>query len=87
MSDEKIIDMYFQGYSIDYIAKCYHRYKNRNQKPVILDGIKLFPAKIYNLSNIWFASIKLQKSFIFIPNNLICNIAYATNANIVKINI
>lgn len=64
MSDEKIIDMYFQGYSIDYIAKCYHRYKNRNQKPVILDGIKLFPAKIYNLSDCKLYIYKLVYSYI-----------------------
>lgn len=48
MNDERIINMYKQGYTIDYITKIYHKYKNRNQKPVTINGITLFPAKIYN---------------------------------------
>lgn len=47
MNDETIINYYKKGYSIDYIAKIYHKYKNRNQKPITLNGTVLFPAKIY----------------------------------------
>ena len=45
--DETIIDMYKKGYSIDYITKRYHKYKNKNKKPVTIDGITLYPANIY----------------------------------------
>ena len=48
MNDERIINMYKQGYTIDYITKVYHKYKNRNQKPVTINGITLFPVKIYS---------------------------------------
>lgn len=45
--DETIIDMYKKGYSIDYITKRYYKYKNKNKKPVSIDGITLYPANIY----------------------------------------
>lgn len=51
MDDKRILNMYLNGYSIDYIARIYYKYKNRNQKSIILNGTKLFPAKIYTLSD------------------------------------
>lgn len=47
MTDNDIIQYYKKGHSIDYITKIYHKYKNRKQKPVKINGITLFPAKIY----------------------------------------
>lgn len=67
MNDNDIISYYKKGFSVDYITKIYHRYKNRNSKPVILDGIKLFPAKIYSKSD-----CRLYVSEV-IYNNLISN--------------
>ena len=29
MTDEMIIDYYKKGYTVDYISKAYHKYKNR----------------------------------------------------------
>ena len=49
MEDNRIIDMYKKGFTIDFIAKRYYKYKNKNSKPVVLDGITLFPAKIYGM--------------------------------------
>ena len=48
MTDDMILKMYNNGYSINYIAKQYCRYLNKNSRPLFLDGVKLFPAKIYN---------------------------------------
>ena len=50
MNDKKIIELYNEGFSIDYIAKVYLKYKNRNSKPIFINGIKCFPAKIYTKS-------------------------------------
>ena len=47
MNDEKIIKMYKEGFSIDYIANSFHRYRNRDLKPVKINGIVLYPVKIY----------------------------------------
>lgn len=51
MSDERIIYLYKQGYSMKYIANIYYRFKNRNRKPIVLDGVKLYPEKIYTKSD------------------------------------
>lgn len=51
MNDERIIKMYEQGFTIDYITKIYHKYKNRNLKPVTINGTTLFPVKIYKKSD------------------------------------
>lgn len=50
MNDTRIIEMYENGFNIDYIAKIYCKYKNRNHKPVIIDGVKCFPVKLYTKS-------------------------------------
>ncbi len=47
MDDNRIIELYNNGYSIDYISKSYYKFKNRNFKPIFIDGIKLYPSKIY----------------------------------------
>ena len=44
-----LINMYKSGYNIDFIVKRYYKYKNKNSKPVVINGIKLFPAKIYDM--------------------------------------
>lgn len=49
MNDEKILLMYKNGYTIDFIAKRYYKYKNKSSKPVVINGITLYPAKIYDL--------------------------------------
>ncbi len=49
MNDEKILKMYKNGYTIDFIAKRYYKYKNKNNKPVVMNGITLYPAKIYDM--------------------------------------
>ena len=51
MEDKDIIMLYEKGYSIDYIANRFYKFKNRKQKPVIVDGVVLFPAKIYKKSD------------------------------------
>ena len=48
--NNSIISMYKTGYSIDYIVKKYYKYKNRNTKPVKINGIVCFPAKIYDIN-------------------------------------
>ncbi|MCI8617516.1 MAG: hypothetical protein HFJ60_04650 [Clostridia bacterium] len=77
MSDEKIIDLYYKGYSIDYIARCYYRYKNKDKKPIVLNGVKLFPAKIYNLSDCKLYIYKLI--YIYIINDGIPKIQTASS--------
>ena len=49
MNDERILLMYKNGYTINFIAKRYYKYKNRYGKPVVMNGITLYPAKIYDL--------------------------------------
>ena len=44
-----IISMYDTGYSIEFITKRYHRYKNKKQKPVKINGSTYFPPKIYTM--------------------------------------
>lgn len=44
-----IINMYKQGYSVNFIVKKYYKYKNKNSKPVKFEGVLLFPAKIYTM--------------------------------------
>ena len=50
MSDEDIIKLYNKGYSVHYITDEYYRLANKNNKPITLNGVMLFPAKIYNKS-------------------------------------
>ncbi len=47
ITEEKIIELYKKGFSIDYITKLYYKNLNKGQKPVMLDGVMLFPAKTY----------------------------------------
>lgn len=49
MNDEKILLMYKNGYTIDFIAKRYYKYKNKSSKPIVMNGITLYPAKIYDM--------------------------------------
>lgn len=51
MNDERIVKMYKQGSSIDYITKVYHKYKNRNLKPIVVNGITLYPSKVFTKSD------------------------------------
>lgn len=51
MSDEEIIKMYKKGYTIDFIAKQEYKLLNKKSKPIVLDGITLFPAKIYKMNH------------------------------------
>lgn len=51
MNDEKIIELYEKGYCLDYISRIYYKYKNKNKKPVFIDGVKLYPISIYKLSD------------------------------------
>ena len=44
-----IINMYKSGYSIDFIVKKYYKYKNKKQKPIKINGIVCYPAKIYTM--------------------------------------
>lgn len=48
--DNTIINMYRDGYSIDYIVKRYYKYKNKKQKPIKINGIVCYPAKIYDMT-------------------------------------
>lgn len=47
--DSTILSMYKSGYSLDFIVKKYYKYKNKYSKPIIIDGVKMYPAKIYDL--------------------------------------
>lgn len=46
MTDETIINYYKKGYTIDYITKIYHKYKNRNKKPITIGTYKVYPVKL-----------------------------------------
>lgn len=43
MKDDIIIKYYKEGHTIDFIAKVYQKKKNKDCKPVVLNGITLFP--------------------------------------------
>lgn len=47
--ENTIINMYKSGYSIDFIVKKYYKYKNKKQKPIKINGIVCYPAKIYTM--------------------------------------
>ena len=47
MNDQRIIKMYNQGFSVDYISKVYCKYKNRNLKPIKANGVIIVPVKLY----------------------------------------
>lgn len=51
MNDERIIKMYKEGYTIEYITKVYYKYKNRNKKPITLNNIVLYPTKLFSRSD------------------------------------
>lgn len=46
---DTILRLYNKGYSIKYIAKKYYKYKNLDLKPITVNGVKMFPVKIYDL--------------------------------------
>lgn len=48
-TDKILIDMYKEGYSINYIAKKYYKYKNKNKKPLKMDGFVYIPVDIFNM--------------------------------------
>ena len=48
--NKSIISMYKNGFSIDYIVKRYYKYKNSDSKPVKINGVVCYPAKIYDMS-------------------------------------
>ena len=50
MDDKKIIELYENGYSMKYIADKFYRFKNKKQKPILLNGTMLFPASIFKKS-------------------------------------
>lgn len=54
LTDEKIIELYNKGYSIKYISNILYKIKNKNSKPIILNGVMLFPAKIYKKDTCFF---------------------------------
>lgn len=64
MDDKQIIDLYNKGFSINYISRMYYKYKNRNKKPIFIDGIKLVPVNIYNISDCKLYVNKLIYSYI-----------------------
>ena len=51
MTDEKIIEYYKKGYSLDLITKIYHKYKNKDKKPIIIEGHKVYPVKLLSKSD------------------------------------
>lgn len=51
MDDEKIINLYNQGYSIKYIANAYYRFKNKNKRPIKLDNDLYYPVKLFSKSD------------------------------------
>lgn len=51
MNEERIIKMYENGASIDYIAKEYYRYKNKNKKPIKVNNVVLYPTNIWTKSD------------------------------------
>lgn len=51
MTDEMIINYYKKGYTIDYISKAYHKYKNRNKKPITMGMYKVYPVKLMSKSD------------------------------------
>lgn len=49
MDDDRIIRMYKDGHSINFISKRYYKFKNKNSKPIKLDNSFYFPPKVYNM--------------------------------------
>lgn len=49
LMDKAIINMYKQGYTINFISKKYYKYINKKQKPIKIEGVMYFPPKIYNM--------------------------------------
>lgn len=49
MSDDDILIMYKKGYSINYIAKRYYKYKNKKHKAIKIEGMMYFAPKVYNM--------------------------------------
>lgn len=49
LMNKTIVNMYNAGYSINFISKKYYKYKNKNQKPIKIEGNIYFPPKIYNM--------------------------------------
>ena len=50
LMEKTIINMYNSGYSINFIAKKYYKYKNKKQKPISIEGVLYFPPDVYNMS-------------------------------------
>lgn len=48
--EKTIINMYRKGYSINFIVKKFYKYKNKNSKPIFINGEKFFPPKIYTMT-------------------------------------
>jgi len=49
ITDDDILKMYKKGYSTKYISKLLYKSLNKNNKPIQLNGVFLFPAKIYKM--------------------------------------
>lgn len=49
MDDYYIVKMYKKGFSIDYIAKRYNKYLNKDKKPLKIGNELYFPPKIYDM--------------------------------------
>lgn len=43
MNDKDIIKLYEKGYTMKYIGNKYYKEKNKNRKPVIINGLSFFP--------------------------------------------
>lgn len=70
MNDNKIIELYDQGFSIKYISNVYFKYKNKNSKPIFINGVKCYPAKIYTKNHCFLYVNQIIYSYIINKDTL-----------------
>lgn len=47
MNDDIIFGYYQKGFSLDYIINKVYRYKNYNNKPILVNGVHYYPSKAF----------------------------------------
>lgn len=57
--DDNLLSLYKKGYSIDYLAKKYYSYVNKNRKTIKVGGTIIIRAKIKSFSECRLYVVKL----------------------------
>lgn len=47
--NKTLLNMYKKGYSMKSIVKKFYKFKNKNSKPININGVWCFPPKIYDM--------------------------------------